>query len=125
MKLRGIGVAVIVCLVATCALAKSWSGFLVDSRCYASEERSVNPNYTYNHAYRDTDQEIRVCSPNVKTKFFSIVGQDGFGVRLDPNGNAKAAEIVQQSGKKHRFKVSVTGEKSKDAIEVGALSFAQ
>jgi hypothetical protein len=125
MKLQGIGVIAIICLAATPVLAGSWSGFLVDSRCYASEERSVNPNYTYNHAYRDTTQEIRVCTPNAKTKSFSVVGHDGFGLRLDPVGNAKAAEIVQQSGKKHRFKVIVTGEKSKNAIEVGSLSLTQ
>jgi hypothetical protein len=125
MKLQGILLAALACLASTPAFAKSWSGFLVDSTCYAAEERSVNPEYIYNHTYRDTDQEIRVCSPNARTKSFSIVGDDGFGLRLDPAGNAKAAEIVQQTGKKNRLEVTVTGETSKDAIEVDSLALVE
>jgi|ERR1700691_1987532 hypothetical protein len=125
MKLQGIGLAALVCLAAAPAFANSWSGYLVDSRCYAAEERSVNPNYTYNHAYRDTDEEIRICSPNAKTKSFSIVGHDGFGHALDPVGNEKAAAIVQQKGNKHRLKVAVTGEMSKSAIEVSSLAITK
>lgn len=104
------------------ASANSWSGVLVDSRCYAAEERSVNPNYTYNHAYRDTDQEIRVCSPNAKTKSFSVVVHSGFGFKLDAAGSARAAEIIQEKGTKHRLYVTVTGEMSKEGIEVGSIS---
>jgi len=125
MKTQRIGIAALVCMAAMPALANSWSGYLVDSRCYASEERSVSPNYTYNHAYRDTDNEIRMCSPNAKTKSFSIVVHSGFGFRLDPVGNEMAAELVQRLGKKRRLEVTVTGEMGKDLIEVGSLSPAK
>jgi hypothetical protein len=122
MKLQRIGFTALACLAATPAFANTWSGILVDSRCYASEERSVNPNYTYNHAYRDTDEEIRVCSPNAKTKSFSIVVHSGYGFKLDPAGSERAAEIVRQKGTKHRVNVTITGEMSKDGIEVGSIS---
>ena len=125
MKIQRIGIAALVCMAATPALANSWSGYLVDSRCYASEERSVNPNYTYNHAYRDADNEIRICSPNAKTKSFSIVVHSGFGFRLDPVGNEMAAELVRRMDKKHRLEVTVTGQKGKDLIEVSSLSPAK
>lgn len=122
MKLQRIGLAALIFLAATPAFANTWSGVLVDSRCYAAEERSVNPNYTYNHAYRDSDLEIRMCSPNAKTKSFSVVVHSGFGFRLDPAGSERAAEIVRQIGTKHRVNVTVTGEMSKDGIEVGSIS---
>ena len=122
MKPQGIWLAALICLAPAPACAKTWSGVLVDSRCYAAEERSVNPNYTYNHAYRDTDQEIRICSPSTKTKSFSVVVHSGFGFKLDPAGSERAAEIVRQMGTKHRVQVTVTGEMSKDGIEVGSIS---
>ena len=125
MNLRGIGLAVLVCLAAIPASANSWSGFLVDSSCYEAEERSVNPNYTFNHAYRDTGLEIQICTPSAKTKSFSLVEHGGFGFRLDPVGNARAAEIVQKAGKKRLVEVTVTGEMSKHAIEVGSISLAK
>jgi len=125
MKLRRIGLAVLVCLAAIPALANSWTGILVNSSCYDAIERSVNPNDVFNHAYRDTDLEIRLCTPNAKTKSFSIVDNSGFGFRLDPIGNMKAAELVQNAGKKHLPKVTVTGEMGKHLIEVGSISIAK
>src|ERR1700722_6687049 len=125
MKLRGIGIVVLVCLAAMPAFANSWSGVLVDSKCYEAEERSVSPNDRFNHAYQDTDVEVQVCTPSQKTRSFSIVGHGGFGVRLNPFGNELATAIVRQTGKKHLVKVTVTGEMSKNAIDVGSISVAQ
>src|SRR5579862_1858278 len=107
MKLRGIGIAFLVCVAAIPAFADGRSGFLVDSKCYESEERSVSPNDRFNPVYRDWDLEIRLCSPSAKTKSFYIVNDRGYGFRLDPFGNELATAIVRQAGKKHSLKVSV------------------
>jgi len=125
MKLPMIGLAALACLAATPAFAKSWSGFLVDSNCYESEERNKGPNDTLNYVNRDKDREVQYCSPNTKTKSFTIVDHDGMGFRLDTAGNAKAAEIVPKTGKRHALEVTVTGEMSKNAIEVASITIAK
>ncbi len=125
MKLTIIVFAALVILAATPAFAKSWSGFLVDSNCYESEERNKGPNDTLNYVNRDKDREVRYCSPNAKTKSFTFVDHDGIGFRLDPAGNAKAAEIVPKTGKSHVLEVTMTGEKNKDLIEVNSISRAK
>jgi hypothetical protein len=51
----------------------------------------VNPNDTLTSVDRDTNREIRYCSPNAKTKSFTVVQSDGLNFRLDFAGNAKAA----------------------------------
>lgn len=122
MNSHRLGVAALICLAAMPAFANSWTGYLVDAGCYAAEERSVNPSFATNHAYRDTDMEIKSCTPSAKTKKFAVVVHSGYGFKLDPVGNAKAAEIIQQTGRKHPVQVVVTGEKSKDSIEVGSIS---
>src|SRR5271165_898415 len=90
-------------------VAGSWSGSLVDSRCYANEERNVNPNDTETSVDRDSNSEIRYCSPTAKTKSFAVVQHDGMIFRLDAAGNTKAAELVRKTGRKSPFPVVVTG----------------
>jgi len=108
----------------TCAFtfAESWSGTLVDSRCYASEEHNVNPTDTMTWVDRDMNLEIRYCSPNAKTKSFVIVQADGLSFRLDSAGNAKAAELVRNAGKKFRFVVAITGGVFGNKIRVDSIS---
>jgi hypothetical protein len=106
-------------------LAQSWSGFLVNFDCYESLERNVDPWDTSSYVDRDRDWEIRYCSPNTKTKSFVLVDHDGVSYKLDSSGNAKAAEIVRQTGKKEFLEVAVTGGKSKDQIRVDSISRAR
>jgi hypothetical protein len=124
MKLLMIGLAALVCLAARPGFAKSWSGFLVDSNCYESEERNVNPWDTETYVDRDRDWEIRYCSPNTKTKSFTIVDHNGMSFRLDTAGNAKAGELIRKAGKKNFLEVTVNGEMSKDELKVYSISVA-
>jgi len=104
------------------ASAASWSGALVDSRCYQSEENNVNPHDTLINVDRDRGLEIRFCSPGHKTKSFAVVDRDGLSFKLDAGGNTKAADLVQKTGKKPLYIVALTGEKSKDTVKVGSIS---
>jgi hypothetical protein len=74
---------------------------------------------------RDGNMEIRLCSPKAKTKSFSVVLPDGLNLKLDAAGNAKAAELIQETGKKAPITVAITGETSKDTIKVDSIAMAR
>jgi hypothetical protein len=114
--------ATVVFLASTVCLAGNWSGALVDSKCYDSLERNVNPHDTLGNVDRDRGQEIRYCSPTGKTKAFAIVDHDGYRFKLDVGGNTQAAELVQKTGKKPLYIVAVTGEMKKKTIKVDSIS---
>jgi hypothetical protein len=113
------------CLSSALSFAASWSGFLVDSRCFGQRERNVNPTDTLTAVDRDQNSELRYCSPNGKTKSFALVQQDGSSFNLDSAGNAKAVELVRTTtGKKPPFIVTVTGEARQHTITVDSISIA-
>jgi len=97
----------------------------VDSKCYDSAERNVNPTDTLTYVDRDKNQEIRYCSPSARTKSFAVVQPDGLSFKLDSAGNAKAAELVWKTGKKSLFAVAITGEMSRNTIKVDSISMAR
>jgi hypothetical protein len=113
------------CLAAIPSFAGSWSGYLVDSKCYDASEQNVNPWETLTNVTRDKDLEIRLCSPNAKTKSFAVVQPDWQSLKLDSTGNAKAVELVRTIGKKSIFLVTVTGEKNKSTVTVDSISIAK
>jgi hypothetical protein len=113
------------CLSSALSFAGSWSGVLVDSKCYASEERNVNPTDTMTFVDRDQNLGIRYCSPKEKTKSFALVQSDGSTFQLDSAGDTKAAELVRTTGKRSRFAVTVTGELGKNTIQVDSVSMAR
>jgi hypothetical protein len=117
--------AALLCVFSAVSFAGTWTGTLVDSRCYASEERNVNPTDTLTYVDRDGNREVRYCSPRAKTKSFAVVQADGTIVSLDSAGNAKAAELVRAAGKQSRFAVGVTGTLSKDTISVDSITMAK
>jgi len=118
----------LLCLGAALSFAGSWSGFLVDSKCYESEQSNINPFDGSTYVDYDRALQIRTCRPTAHTKSFALVKQeDGVSVKLDPAGNAKAADLVRQAGKKSHdkksyFVVTVTGEMSKDTVKVDSIS---
>ncbi len=116
--------AVFLFLASGPAWADGWSGMLVDSKCYASEERNVNPTDTA-MADRDMNGEVRYCSPSAKTKAFAVVQPDWSSLKFDSAGDAKAAELVRKAGRKSYFSVVVTGERTKDTINVKSISEAR
>ena len=118
-------VAVCLFLGSAPVFAETWTGYLVDAKCYASQERNVNPfdsNFNTNH---DRGYEVRVCRPSAKTSTFAVVDPDGVSFELDSAGNQKAAELVRQTGKKSVFGVTVTGELHKDTVSVDSISVAR
>lgn len=103
----------------------TWSGALVDAKCYAAQERNVNPTSTLMAVNVDRDAEIRYCRPGPKTKFFTIVDHDGISFTLDSAGNTKAAALVPATPKHSRIMVTVTGEQAGKSIRVGSLALAR
>ena len=120
-----IRLAALLCLSSALGFAGIWSGALVDSKCYDSEEHNVNPTDTLTNVDRDKNLEIRYCSPSAKTKSFAVVLQDGLSFKLDSAGNAKAAELFRRTGKKSLFAVAITGEMSRTTIKVDSISMAR
>jgi hypothetical protein len=117
--------AALFCLFSGFGFAGSRSGTLVDSKCCDNEERNVNPTDTLTSVDRDTNWEIRYCSPSAKTKSFTVVQHDGLSVRLDSAGNTKAGELVRKTGRKPPFAVTVTGELNRNTIQVDSISAAR
>ncbi len=117
--------AVVLCLSVPLSFAASWSGALVDAKCYDAEERNVNPTDTLTNVDRDGNREIRYCSPSAKTKSFAVVQADGPALKLDSAGNAKAAELVPKTRKRSRLFVSVTGELGNNTIKADSISIAR
>jgi len=110
-------------LVTSLGLAKTWSGLLVDSNCYANEQSNVNKDQTT--VDRDMDMEVRYCSPNSKTKTFGIVLADWNSLKFDSAGNAKAAGLIGSAAAKAPLEVRVSGDLKKDTIAVSSVSAAE
>jgi hypothetical protein len=117
--------AALLCLPPALSFAGSWSGALVDSKCYDAEERNVNPTDTLTNVDRDGNREIRYCSPSAKTRSFTLVQSDGPSLKLDDAGNARAAELVRKAGKKSLRIVAVTGEMERNTIKVDSIATAR
>jgi hypothetical protein len=121
-KTRLIG---LVCMMASLAFAESWSGSLVNSRCYDALESNHNPDDTLTAVDRDRASEVNYCAPNRKTKSFAVITHDGETLRLDPGGNTKAAGLVRTAGKKSSYYVQLTGEKKGHSITTESISLVQ
>jgi len=107
------------------AFAEKWTGYLVDSNCYTSEEANINPFDPSFYANQDRGFEILACRPKPRTKSFVLVDSDGHTFKLDPSGNAKLAKLadfVRQTDKKSRLLVTVTGEMNKDTVAIDSIS---
>jgi hypothetical protein len=101
--------------------AESWTGVLVDSKCFDSAEANVNPW----EPYRDQAMDVRYCRPKARTKSFAIIQADWSRLKLDSGVNAKAADLVGKAGKTPYIGVVVTGEKTKDTVTVESISIAK
>ena len=122
---RFVRLPALICLFPALSFPATWSGALVDAKCYAAEERNVNPTDTLANVNRDRNQEIRYCSPTVKTKHFAVVQSDGVSFAFDAVGNAKAAELVRKTAGEARLNVAVTGELNKNTIQADSISAAR
>lgn len=101
--------------------AGTWSGILVDAKCYQEARSNVNPTDT-SLADQDLNGQVADCRPKVKTKSFAVVQPDWTALNLDAAGSAKAATLVRSNTKKFPLYVTVTGERHKNEIAATALS---
>lgn len=118
-------VLILLCCSCAAGLAGTWSGTLVDAKCWGFSERNVNPRDTLTFVDRDRNLEVRMCRPGAKTKSFAIVPGDGVDLGLDAAGNAKAADLVRRMGRQSPFRVNVTGDLSKNTIAVTSIVAAK
>jgi hypothetical protein len=114
--------AILLLLAPGSGFAASWSGYLVDSKCYGALERNVNPRDAVSTVDRDMDYQIRYCVPKAKTKSFAVVTADWTRLKFDPVGNTKAAAIVRKVGKKRFLRVDVDGELQNGVLNVQSIS---
>jgi hypothetical protein len=110
--------AILLFCVSAVGFAGNWSGYLVDSRCWASETFAVaGPSVG-----RDMNMEIRYCSANARTKKFAVVLNDWGRLTLDSSGNRRACALVQQAHKGSVAIVNVRGVRNKNSIKVESIS---
>jgi hypothetical protein len=108
-------------LASMLCFAAHWSGALVDSDCYATAQRNVSPGHPASH---NVSRTLKTCSPNEKTKSFSVV-QHGESFSLDSDGSEKARDLVVKEGKKSPFMVNITGEMTQDTLKIDTISIAK
>lgn len=109
------------CLASVLGLAGTLSGWLVDSRCYAS----VITNTNAGEVSSDGNLAIRYCTADNTTKSFAVVWWDsGSHSNLNPAGNEKAALLPLSADKRFVYRVKITGETRGHTVEVHAISIA-
>jgi hypothetical protein len=108
--------------LACLSFAASWSGALVDAKCYTSAQQNTSHGHP---GSTDTKRAIRSCSPNENTTLFSVVQRVGMTFTLDSDGNEKARQLVLKEGKKSPFMVDVSGEITQDSLKVNTISIAK
>ncbi len=115
-------VSLLICL-SPLGSAGTWSGFLVDSNCFASEQTNVSQDATT--VGRDMRMSLHKCIATSETKEFAIVLYDWTSLDLDATGNARAAAIVRDVRRRSTlYCVTVGGVREKRRILAGDLTIA-
>lgn len=110
----------LLCLASGLGFAGTWSGDLVDAKCY--QALASNHNVSDSPVLQDVASEVRFCTPKASTHHFAVVRSDDVAVALDSAGNTQAAELVRQSGPKAPLYVVVSGEMRGHTIAVSSIS---
>jgi hypothetical protein len=107
------------------SFAETWSGTLVNARCWGFEQNNVG-THTLSYVSRDRNQEVRECCPKAKTKSFGLVTPEGIVLVLDAAGNATASELAKAAHRNVPIRVVVVGEPhNKNSIQVLSISAAK
>jgi len=109
--------------ISTVGLAANWSGYLVDSGCYASRQTNVSGDTTT--VDRDMNMDIRYCSPTAETKKFAVVLTNWRGLKLDSAGNVRASQLVRHAVKRSLFDVTVADQKPGTRDSRGRSTFCR
>ncbi|HEY2645490.1 MAG TPA: hypothetical protein VGI34_00875 [Candidatus Acidoferrales bacterium] len=117
--------AVVFLVASTASFATgSWSGYLVDSKCYETRLRNVNP-WSPSTVTRDMDLVIEYCAPKAKTKSLGLVQKDWTMFKFDPAGNARAAEFVKNTAKQKVYPVTIVGNMDGRILKLESVSMAK
>ena len=110
------------CLVSMLGFAGNLSGWLVDSKCFASlSSFRGEPESSW-----DANSAIRYCSPEKKTHSFAVVRQDdGSPFSFDPAGNEKVLELRVNADNKFVYLVNVAGQTGRHMVYVRAISISK
>jgi hypothetical protein len=92
------------------AAAETWSNVsIIDTQC--SKKAKVDP-----------DAHTRDCALTCAKSGFGILDKDRNYLKFDAKGNAEAMKLLQSTAKKDHLRVSVSGEKQGDVIQVQSLT---
>jgi hypothetical protein len=115
--------AAVVSITSALGFAASWSGYLVDAKCYSSQQRNARDGL--NAVEVDRGFEVKACAPSVKTQSFTVVLDNGESFKLDAAGNANAAGLVRKSIKRSLVLVDVAGEREEGTVKVHSISLVR
>jgi hypothetical protein len=107
-------------LFSTLGTAETWSGALVDAKCYGWFRGNSRSSLQF--VDRNTAWMISYCAPSLKTGCFEVVPEDGGTFPLDSYGNAQAWALVRKIGRRSILVVQVNGEKKGKDILVSSLT---
>ncbi len=94
------------------AAAQTWeNATLIDAMCATKAKVKANP-----------DAHPRSCALQCAKAGYGILTADGSFLKFDSAGNAKAAELLQSTGKADHLRVKVSGERQGDQLAVQSLS---
>jgi hypothetical protein len=121
-----IRLATLLTLASTLSFAGTWSGYLVDSKCYATEQRNVNHFDASSYVDRDRDFDIKACHPSPHTKSFTLIDPNGLTYRLDSAGDTRAAGLIRNAPKKSPLQVTITGQMAaKHTVKVDSITMVR
>lgn len=91
------------------AAAENWDNVsMIDTNCSAK-------------AKADPDSHTRACAMKCAKSGFGILDKDGNYLKFDDKGNQEAMKLLQNTDKKDHLRVSVSGKKEGDTIQVDSL----
>jgi hypothetical protein len=112
--------AVLFVLFASSGFAASWSGYLVDSKCWDSRQSNVSIDSPT--VSRDMREDVVYCSPTDDTRAYAVVLSDWSRLRFDGGGNTAALQFVLTHGEEKMQRVTVDGISGKHkSIQVKCL----
>jgi hypothetical protein len=105
--------------ISTAGFATTWSGYLVNSRCYGSNQANVSQDA--NIGSTDLARQVRTCAARPGTKRFAVVPPDWSNLRLDATGNAKASSLVRSQRHGKVMGVTVAGPRRRNRVKVASV----
>lgn len=109
-------------LLAAPGFAGTWSGTLVDAKCWGFAEGNVGQKNTEQYVDRDRNLEVSLCAPTEKTKSFAVIPPDGIALKLDAAGDNMASQLVRTAPRHKPIAVAVTGERDySNTVQVTSL----